>query len=119
MRSQDWSSGHLGSLVDGKSVYKFLEARDAPVDELEARQNIQSVCVSTVTAVGLLGSWDGSGVSPFQGMKRTNVLIDSQPCRATQHSLLERPTPVAGTARVMGLSLTQLRTLRRLSSKGH
>lgn len=65
------------------------------------------VCVSTVTAaLGLLGSWEGSGISPFQGMKRTNVLIHSQPCRATQHSLLERPTPVAGTARVMGLSLS-------------
>lgn len=65
------------------------------------------VCVSTVAAaLGLLGSWEGSGVRPFQGMKRTNVLIGSQPCRATQHSLLEVPTQVAGTVRVMGLSLS-------------
>lgn len=58
------------------------------------------VCMS------MLGSWEGSGVSPFQGMKRTNVLLGSQPCRATEHFLLEMPTQVAETARFVGLSLS-------------
>lgn len=75
--------------------------------ELEARQNVQSVYVSSVAAaLSLLGSWEGSAVGPFHGMKHASVLTGRQPCRATQHSLLEMPSQVAGTARVVGFSLS-------------
>lgn len=89
------------------------------MEELEARQNVESVCEHCDCCPGSARVLGRLWCQSLSENERTNVLIDSQPCRATQHSLLERPTPVAGTARVMGLSLTQLRTLCRLSSKGH
>lgn len=82
-----------------KQSLQILIAQDAPVDGAGGQAELQSA----YEYAGVLGRlWCQS----LKGLKRTNVLLGSQPCRATQHSLLDMPTQVAGTARVVGLSLS-------------